>query len=210
MEPTDLLILAAAAAALAIGFTRRKRRPLAFDEGLLVQVKQALQQQGFTIESYEHVRARDQTLRTTALGVRLGERVVGSLAPARDKVSASMVVHGMKTPSATFRVGRAGERGPRLPANTEVATGDRAFDARHKVNGGPDETVRAILGTAGVAAAIEALFSKTVVRELRLLALGDHGGAVRVEVVMSKDGLDAMSAIAELARGLADAIEQAP
>lgn len=198
MEPQHLLMLALAAAVLAIGFTRRKPKALAFDDALLADVKRALEEQGFTIESYEHASVRGKLL-TKALGVRYGDRVVGSLGPAKAGVSASIVVHGMKAPPAAFRIGR--DRG-RLPKNTVLAI-DPELDARLVVHGSPDDAVRALIVAAR--GAVEALFARAEVTELRVLTLGTDG-AVRVEATLARAALD-VRAIADLARALADAID---
>lgn len=93
----------------------------------------------------------------------------------------------------------------RIKSGTEVATGDAAFDARLKIDGAPDDAVRALLAQARVRGAVDALFADESVVELRLLSLGDQGGAVRVELVLSR--LKTLRDLAASVCALADAID---
>jgi hypothetical protein len=207
VELQYLLLLAVAGAVLAVGFTRaRQRATRAFEPELLADVNAALAQLGFTIESYQHGLGTAAPLRTTGLGLRLNDRVVATLSRTRKGMCASIVVHGMKPPRATLRVAR--DRG-RLRRDSEVHTGDDAFDARHKVNGAPGHAVRALLASTGVRAGIDDLFlTHDGVVELRLLSLGDHGGAVRVELALATTQLDTVRAVADRAQVLADGLDE--
>lgn len=161
MEPWHFLLLGAAAAVLAFGFTRKKPRVLLFDDASLARVKSLVTSQGFTVESFDHVPGGA----IRAVGVRLDDRVVGSVAVN----GASIVVHGLKTPPRAYRATRAKIEGAEV--------------------------------TDDVKTAIDALFANPHVKEMRVLALGDQGGAVRVEL----DGAHDMTAIAAGARAVASA-----
>jgi hypothetical protein len=191
MELWHFALVGAALAVLGIGIWRRPRT-IAFTDAQLAAAKDAVAKHGFTVESYDH--APGGLIR--GFGVRLDDRVVGSVTPK----GATVIVHGMKPPpgGAMFRVGRMP-----LDAATIVKTGDDAFDAKHVVNGAPADVMATLLARTAVRGAIAQLFTLDDVVEVRVLQLGNLGGGVKVDATSR----DSLRVIATSARALADAIE---
>lgn len=193
MELWHFALIGAALAVLAIGVWRRPRT-VAFNDAQLAAAKDAIGKHGFTVESFDH--APGGLIR--GLGVRLDDRVVGSVTPK----GATVIVHGMKKPpgGAMFRVGRKP-----LDAATIVKTGDAAFDAKHVVNGAPADVMATLLARSDVRGAIAQLFALDDVVEVRVLDLGALGGGVKVDA----SSRESLRPIATAARALADAVDRA-
>lgn len=191
MEPWHFALMGAAVAVLGIGVWRRPRT-VAFSDAQLTSAKDAVAKHGFTIESYDHGPGGV----VKAFGIRLNDRVVGSVTPK----GATVIVHGMKPPpgGVMFRVGRKP-----LDTATIVKTGDDAFDTKHIVNGAPADVMATLLARADVRGAIAQLFTLDDVVEARVLNLGNLGGGVKVDATSR----DSLRPIATAARSLADALD---
>lgn len=216
-----LVIFGAAGAGTIAGAVTASRRRAR--HGRLHDAQEALQRVGFTVVRVEQdVESRDawDTPGHITLSLRgsLGERTTMSLGWGGEAAEGALRVIGLAlVRRVTFTIGRedAVSRLARKAGISDIEVGDARLDDALKLRGWPTDTVRGVIATPAVRAALSMLFAHEGVNHVRLAPVADglgataQGGALTLSWRLAWARVGALRAIADDVLTLAAALDDA-